>query len=343
MRDIDVLLVSSGLGPRLGGIGCASQSIHEAMHGRWRAAVVTSPPEQPRLSRRARLLGSLLASLPRRPRLVLYEHRGLARLHPWIPWPRRTRYAILLCGLEIWYPLSAPQRRVIEGADVLLAISQTTIDAARKSNPWLPPARVVHLGVDLPAHGNSRLRSSPLLVLVSRVDASERLKGHDEILDAWPAIRAAVPHARFVAIGGGSDVERLRQRVRSERLDGVEFTGFVSKEERDGWLRQAQAAFALGRAEGFGLANVEAAGIGLPLIGLPGTVLEELFPADAGVRFVRSLSPNDIARTAIELLRDPQRAAELGARGRAHVLANYTQEHFKTRFLATLGPLMEAG
>jgi phosphatidylinositol alpha-1,6-mannosyltransferase len=137
-------------------------------------------------------------------------------------------------------------------------------------------------------------------------------------------------------------VDRLRARVRSERLEGVEFTGFATSEERDGWLQQARAAFALGRVEGFGLANVEAAGIGLPLIGLPNTVLEELFPENVGVRFVRSLRPSDIAEAAIELLREPHRAAELGARGRAHVLSNYTQAHFRARFLGTLGPVMEA-
>src|SRR5688572_25051505 len=204
--------------------------MHEAMQGRWQAVVITAPPNGWRLPRRARLWCSLLANVLRRPHLVLYEHRGLARLHPWVPWPRHTRYAILLCGFEVWHPLPPPQRRVIEGADVLLAISQFTIEEARKSNPWLPPARVVHLGVDLPDSSKPCSPSSPLLVLVGRVDAGERFKGHDEVLDAWPAIRAAVPDARFLAIGGGSDVERLRQRVYSERLAGVEFTGFVSRE-----------------------------------------------------------------------------------------------------------------
>jgi phosphatidylinositol alpha-1,6-mannosyltransferase len=339
---VDVLLVSSGLGPGLGGIGRASQSIQEAIRERWRVAVVTAPPEGSRLARRVRLWHSLLASLPRRPRLVVYEHRGLAMVHRWIPWSRRTRHAIFMHGFELWHALAPSHRRVIEAADCLLANSQTTVDEARRHNPWLPPARIVHLGVDLPVRAKPASRSSPLLVLVGRVDACERFKGHDEILDAWPAILNTVPTARFVAIGGGSDVERLRARVRSERLDGVEFTGFVSTHERDQWLDEARAAFALGRAEGFGLANVEAAGVGLPLIGLPNTVLEELFPAGAGVRFVRSLLPADIAEAAIELLREPERAAELGARGRAHVLSNYTQDHFKARFLATLGPVIES-
>src|SRR5262245_9444945 len=163
---VDVLLVSSGLGPRLGGIGRASQSMHDAIQSHWHATVVTAPPERSRLARRGALWSALLVSLPRRPRLVLYEHRGLARVHRWVPWPRRTKYAILLCGLEVWHRFSASQRRVVERADCLIAISQTTVDEARKHNPWLPPARVVHLGVDVPACVTAVSRSSPLLALV---------------------------------------------------------------------------------------------------------------------------------------------------------------------------------
>jgi phosphatidylinositol alpha-1,6-mannosyltransferase len=135
-----------------------------------------------------------------------------------------------MMGYELWHPFPPSERDVIEGADCLLS---TTVDETRRHNPWLPPARVLHLGVDLSQRAESALHAKPLLVLVSRVDTCDRFKGHDLILDAWPAVLTAVPDARFVAIGGGSDLEMLRGRVRSERLDGVEFTGFVSPDERD--------------------------------------------------------------------------------------------------------------
>ena len=156
IRALDVLLVTSGLGPRYGGIGCVSQSMRDILQSRWRLRVVTSPPERSPLSRRARLWSSLFATVPRRPRLLLYEHRGLARIHPWVPWPRGTRYGILLCGREVWSPLPPSQRRILEGADCLLAISQTTVDEARRHNPWLPPVPVVHLGVEAPASRATR-------------------------------------------------------------------------------------------------------------------------------------------------------------------------------------------
>lgn len=335
-RALEVLIVTSGLGPRYGGVGCVSQRMQDVLQSQWRVDVVKSPPEQWWLSRSPRLWSSLFARVTQHPCLVLYEHRGLARIHPWVPWPRATRYSVLLCGVEVWLPLPPSQRRILEKADCLLAISQTTVDEARRHNPWLPPVSIVHLGVEVPAARLVAAQQSNVFVLVGRIDASERYKGHDEILDAWPDVRKVVPDARFVAIGAGSDLERLRNRVQSEHLEGVEFTGFVTEEERTHWLRKACAVFALSRLEGFGLANVEAAAMGLPLIGLHGTVLEELFPPNTAVRFVRSLRPRDIAEAVVDLMREPDRGAELGERGRAHVMAHYTHDHFSGRLLSTL-------
>ena len=56
---------------------------------------------------------------------------------------------------------------------------------------------------------------------------------------------------------------------------------------------------------------------------------------------MRSLRASDIAEAVIELLREPDRAAELGERGRAHVLAHYTHDHFRARLLSTLGAALE--
>jgi phosphatidylinositol alpha-1,6-mannosyltransferase len=338
---VDALLVTSGLGPKFGGIGSAAQDMLDAMRTRWSVGVATVPPGSSRAARGARLYASLVACAARGPRIVLYEHRGLATLHAFVPAMRAVPYAIFLHGFEVWRPLSRAQRRVIEGAQGLLANSQTTVIETRKHNPWLPEVDIVHLCVDVPARARSEAPISPLLVLVGRTDASERFKGHDEILDAWPRIRGAVPDARFVAIGDGSDVSRLRRRVEQERLAGVEFTGFIDNDAKQRWLQQATAAFALGRVEGFGLANVEAVALGIPLIGLPGTVLEELFPDGAGVTYVRSLDPTDIAEATIALLQDRQRAAELGDLGRKHVLARYTPEHFRARLTATLHSVMQ--
>ena len=65
---------------------------------------------------------------------------------------------------------------------------------------------------------------------------------------------------------------------------------------------------------------------------MPHTLLEALFPPNVGVRFVRILRSGDTAEAVIELLHEPDHAADLGERGRAHVMAHYTRDHFRARF-----------
>ena len=318
----------------MGGIGQVSEALVSALGQLGAPEVVTVKPGLPSTLRGAWLAARLSRVAPRA-RLVLYEHRGLALVHAALPLGRATPYAIFLHGVEIWRPLSTHQRRAVERASFLLANSRTTVLEARRHNPWLPDVTVVPLGVSVP-HRPRAPGSEPLAVLVGRLDPGERYKGHDEILDAWPAIRQAVPSARFVIIGDGADRPRLEARVRAEGLRGVELTGFVTRAEKEGWLERARFAFALGRCEGFGLANVEAAACGVPLLGLRGTVLDELFPDEVGVRFLRDATPASIARGAIALFTDADAADALGARGRDHVLSHYTLAHFEQRSVDAL-------
>jgi hypothetical protein len=50
--------------------------------------------------------------------------------------------------------------------------------------------------------------------------------------------------------------------------------------------------------EGFGLAEVEAASVGLPVLGLAGTVSEELFPVGPGAIIAKDLSRRSISENA---------------------------------------------
>jgi phosphatidyl-myo-inositol dimannoside synthase len=338
----EVLFVTSGLGAGMGGIGTASQSMVNALEPVARVSTVVLPPSPSRVARGLRLYAQLTAASLGRPRLVFYEHRGLASLHAVVAQLRSVPYAVFLHGVELWHPLTRWQRHTLEAATLLVANSQTTVEETRRNNPWLPHAHVVHLGVPVPSQALDRTSTEPLLVMVGRIDSGERYKGHDQVLDAWPQVLAAVPSAQFVAVGGGDDIARLQARVRREGLRNVEFAGFVPEHAKQDLLRRARAVFALSRVEGFGLANVEAAAQGIPLIGLAGTVLSELFPAEVGIRAVASLEPAQVAAAAIELLCDPAAAAALGQRGRQHVLAHYTVERFAERFRAALTPLLGA-
>jgi glycosyltransferase involved in cell wall biosynthesis len=76
--------------------------------------------------------------------------------------------------------------------------------------------------------------------------------------------------------------------------------------------RSCRLLFYPSKQEGFGLAGVEAASFGVPLLGLAGSVTEELFPTGTGAVIAKDLSRESIAEAAIPVLRSGQHAWELG-------------------------------
>ena len=128
-----------------------------------------------------------------------------------------------------------------------------------------------------------------------------------------------------------------------EQLAGVEFCGRIDDTQRNQMYRSCRLLFYPSRQEGFGLAGVEAASFGVPLLGLAGTVTEELFPTGTGAVIAKDLSRESIAEVAIPVLKSSRHASELGRAALARVNAFFLKEHFTERFRQALTPLLYCG
>lgn len=335
-----VALVTSGLGTEYGGVGVVAKSINSALEPFCDVCVWRHPPFWPRFARLAKVSVQVLLGSLHPPDLIIYDHVHLAVLHGSIPRLRPVPYVVFLHGVEAWQPLNGPRREALLGASLVVANSATTVAAARAANPWLPDVEVVWLGVSGKSQPIDAGALPPVCLIVGRMSSPERYKGHDAVMDAWPLIRAEVPDARLVIVGTGDDESRLRRRVERERLRAIEFRGRLSDAERDLAYRSARILFYPSEQEGFGLAGVEALAFGVPVLGLAGTVLEELFPNGEGIVVARDLGKESIANMAIPVLRDAQFASTLGHSGWKRVQTTFLEEHFAARFRRALMPVM---
>jgi len=337
-----VVIATSGIGNRFGGIGVVAELMVQAFAPFGDVRVVQHRAELPRVTRIARFGAELLRAAWSAPALVFYDHIDLAAIHGMIPTLRRVPFGIFLHGTDIWRPVVGQRRRAAESASVLVANSAFTLADGRATNPWFPPADVVHLGVPASAlRPEGAPGEEPLALIVGRMHSGERRKGHDPILDAWPKIRAAVPDAKLVMAGDGDDIARLRARVRDEDLAGVEITGRVDDAARDRLYQRARLFLFPSTQEGFGLAAIEAAAAGLPVLAVRNTVLEEVLPDGAGGVFATTQTGDAIAEAAIPLLADRARATAVGAAGRDLVRSRYLEQHFIARFRAAVGARLQ--
>jgi len=334
-----VVLVTSGLGTAHGGIGVVSQSILKALAREHEVRLWRHPVALPRFLRKGMFGALAFWGALRKPDFVFYEHVHLAAIHHLLPPLKGVPYGVFLHGIEVWEPLVSRRREALLRADVLLANSATTVAAARAVNPWLPAVQVTWLGVPRRQAAVRAGELPPVGLIVGRMASVERLKGHDPVLDAWPEVRKSIPDAKLLIVGGGNDQARLRRRVAQEQIGEVEFVGRVSDQQRDLLLARSRLFFFPSKQEGFGLAGVEAAAAGVPVLGLAGTVMGELFP-NGGAILVNDLLAPTITQAAVRVLGDSEYATALGLAARKRVEETFLEEHFIARFRTALQPLL---
>jgi phosphatidylinositol alpha-1,6-mannosyltransferase len=347
------VLAAPILGPRGGGIGQVSAMLWEAMRTTWPddAGLVTllgNGHVRPHAADKIRFgLEFAGRQLLARPSWVLFSHLGLARVERYVPAMLQTPYAVFLHGIEAWKPLGSRERTTLRGAAIRIANSKFTADAVARANPGIGPIDVCPLALSPGRAMASRHewgpRDSPTVLVVGRLASSERYKGHEPLIRAWPAVRERVPEARLVIAGDGDDVPRLRRLAAECGVAGaVDFLGFVSGADLDRAYARA-AVFAMpSKGEGFGLVYLEAMAHGLPCIGSVHDAAREVI--DDGTTGLL-VDPDDqaaLAATVAGLLESPGLRGAMGAAGQALVRQQFGFERFKADVVNLLASAFSA-
>jgi len=143
-------------------------------------------------------------------------------------------------------------------------------------------------------------------------------KGHHVLLDAVPAVLAAVPDARFLLFGRGPLEGELRDDIAARGLqDAVRMAGF-----RDDLPRLLPCLDLLVHPafkEGLGVALLEAGAAGIPVVGSrAGGIPEVVVDGRTGL-LVPPGDPSALASALVGLLGDPERCAAMGREARRFV------------------------
>jgi phosphatidylinositol alpha-1,6-mannosyltransferase len=272
--------------------------------------------------------------------VCVFDLLGPARVQSYLPAPIRAPYLIPLYGIEVWRPLEWDRRRALARATVVFAISAHTLERARPFAPDLNGATVVPLALEerrpegaVDASVLARLGRGFFLI-VGRMDARERYKGHDQLLEALRGI----PDARLVVAGEGDDRARLEAKAAGLGMsDRVAFTGFTSEATLAELYRRC-AAFAMpSRGEGFGLVYLEAMRAGKPVLAARASAAEEIVVEGKTGLLVDPDDRDELRGALFRLLDHPGEAKRMGEAG----FERWRRELGAGRFRERLTPLLE--
>ncbi len=293
-------------------------------------------------------------------RLVVFDHVQLAA--PVMALPAFFRPPVVICahGSEATWRIRSSSVRAFQRADLVLTNSHYTLGrmggfvgtfAGRACPLGLPPqfevqpappvapaASLSFTAVD----GEVRRMGSRVLVLVSRMDASEREKGHRELLGVFPRLLSAFPDAQLVLVGSGSDLEPLREAARaSSAATGIFLPGRMDAQDLEELYRAAYAYVMPSRQEGFGLAYLEAMNFAKPCLACRddggGEVVVD---QETGLLIPRAFTEDELFSALQTLLADPARAREFGEAGWRRLISQYTSAAHQHRVEALIRPLL---
>jgi starch synthase len=286
-------------------------------------------------------LSGLLHGIPH----VLTAH-SLEPLRPWKAEQLGGGYAV-----SSWC-----ERTAIESAQAVIAVSRGMRADILMTYPRVTADRVhvIHNGIDAeqysPDHGRDVLDrygidpGRPSVVFVGRVT---RQKGLQVLLRAADDL---IPGAQLVLCAGQADTPELEAEVsglvdhlRSTRSGVIWIPGMLAKHEIIQILSNATVFACPSLYEPLGIVNLEAMACGTAVVasavgGIPEVVEEGstglLVPAD---------DPAALAAALNELIANPARAAEFGARGRDRAVAEFSWDAIAAQTAQLYASLVQAG
>lgn len=345
------LLAAITLHPTGGGVAVVAELLWRVLQRGWgpRARLATifdDNAHRPSAAEKARFAVNVVtAQATSAVDWVLYAHLGPALVQAHLPVAIRRPYAVFLHGIEAWRPLTTAQRRLLAAA-VRITNSHYTANRISAAHPGIGPIAVCPLALPPRPHLHRgpadaallRRLGSRVVLVVGRMSAAERYKGHDQLIAAWPGVLARVPDSQLVIAGDGDDRARLTAEVAARGLSGsVIFPGFVTPDTLSA-LYDHCALFALpSRGEGFGLVYLEAMCHGKACVGSVHDAAAEVIEDGVTGRLVVQDDISGISRTLAALLLDDEARERLGRTGEARLQRLFSFEQFERRISELLG------
>jgi len=216
--------------------------------------------------------------------LIYYRHRR----------PPSDFSAPIRLGWLLFHMTYLPQRLLLNRADLVLTVSETTRQQIIEAKLTKRPLEVVHNASDLEITMPSKSRHDSKYLLY--MGSFTGYKNVEVLIQAT----AMLPNKTLVLLSRLNSKKRSELQKLADRVGAkVQFENGVTDIEYSEWLGQAFALVSASKDEGFGIPLVEAMSQGLPVIVSDLPIFREV-AGEAGV-FFDNLAPEQFAAGVIGL------------------------------------------
>jgi L-malate glycosyltransferase len=210
-------------------------------------------------------------------------------------------------------------RKALTQADLVTVDSMDLKSAVLKLAPQTKKIELIIFGVDTTMFKPADKPAGRKVILSNR--RLEPIYNIENIIRATSLMKREFPDIQLIILGDGSQKENLKQLSNSLGLQSnVEFKGEVKHEELVSYLQTADVYISVPLSDGTSVSLLEAMACEKPVVvsDLPSN--REWIEQDVNGKLVLPDSVDVLARSTLELLRDPNSAQTMGRKNRQIIL-----------------------
>lgn len=280
--------------------------------------------------------------------IIIFNHISFSKYY-WLLEKWKTPYTVIVYGIEVWGELSRQELEFLKNARFIISISEFTKQVLVEKGIDAEKIRILYFGIDsmkfrpIPeVKTKTGINSENILLTVCRLDASQRRKGYDKIIELLPDLKKETPNIEYRIVGDGTDRKRIERLAKDLGvIDKVSFIGSITDENLlidqynlcDVFIMPSD--FYIGKdritGEGFGFVYLEAAACGKPVIAGKGGGCPEAVKDGVTGFLVDPNNKKALYEAIIRLFKDETLAEEMGRAGRKRVEQEFSYRVFVER------------
>jgi len=199
------------------------------------------------------------------------------------------------------------------GTKILVSNNDTKKVIINEYNVKSENISVVPNGVDLSLF-KTNIKKNPEKIVFT--GAMYYHRGLDILLEAIPSVIKIIPNAKFVLLGSGGEVDKLKKVVSDKKLEkSVEFTGWINRDKIPQNISDASIGIGPLRltdvtSKALPIKVLEYMAVSLPIIAKRGTLPLDVLENENNGYFIDDAG--DLAEKIIGLLNDPKKVEKMG-------------------------------
>ena len=199
------------------------------------------------------------------------------------------------------------------GTKILVSNNDTKKVVINEYNVKSENISIVPNGVDLSLF-KTNIKKNPEKIVFA--GAMYYHRGLDILLEAIPYVIKKIPNAKFILLGSGGEMNKLKKIVSDKKLEkSVEFTGWINRDKIPQNISDASVGIGPLRltdvtSRALPIKVLEYMAVSLPVIAKRGTLPLDVLENEKNGYFVDDVE--DLVEKIIELLNDPKKVENMG-------------------------------